>query len=352
MKQRKIAILVPAHNEEEVLEETLLSLSKLVSPKDLYVVDDGSTDSTREIAGRYTENVFSIYPNAGKATAMNTAIKKYNLSERYEYLMPMDADTLATEEFLKTTLSVLENDKKKELACIIGGIKGKKYNWLTSYRIWEYEISQTIHKSAQFLEDAIIVCPGCSTIYRAEIFKKIEIPTGTLTEDMDFTFLLHREKLGRIYFVNNAFVLTQDPRTLKDLSKQLKRWYTGFWQCLWKHNIPWGGQSLDLEVALLATEGIFNSLVVVLLLLLSPFVIINSPKTLIIPILADLLFFMIPTLVLTGKRHKFWKIFKYLPHFYLLRIFSSFIFLESFLNVTFGKDFKMKWCKASRYVTP
>lgn len=347
--QGKIAMLVPARNEEMVIEKTLESLLKLVPADDIYVVDDGSLDLTRTVALKYTNNVLSLTPNVGKATAMNTAIDKFGLIRKYEYLMPMDGDTIVTENFLEKMLPVLEADKDQKLVCVVGKVVGKGHNWATYYRLWEYEIAQTVHKAAQSIENAIIVCPGCSTIYRTSIFKKIDIPIGTLTEDMDFTFQIHRNKLGKISFVDKAFVVTQDPETLQDLLKQLNRWYAGFWQCVIKHDIPWGGQSLDFECALLATEGIINSFAVLIIVFLFPFVMLKKPGILFIPAAADLVFFMIPTLFLTAIRHKAWRIFIYLPQFYFFRVVSSLIFLKSFLNIFLGRDSSLRWGKAKRY---
>lgn len=349
LPERRIAMLVPAHNEERVIGETLQSLLELVPAEDIFVVNDGSSDQTEVIAKQYTQNVLTLLPNRGKATAMNMCIEHFALSSRYEYVLPMDADTKVTSKFLDATLPVLDNDTKKEVCAVVGKVIGRNRSWVTTFRLWEYEVAQTIHKAAQSRENAIIVCPGCATVYRASIFNHVAIPLGTLTEDMDFTFLIHRKKLGKIVYIGRAVVVTQDPLTLRDLVKQIDRWYTGFWQCVSKHNIPWGGQMLDLEVAMLATEGIFNGLLVVSLLILIPIALIKHPSVLLIPFLMDLCFFMIPTMILTAIRHKSWKIFFFIPNFYVARMASCIVFLKSFAKTILGFDLGMGWNKATRY---
>lgn len=346
---KRICYLVPAHNEECVIGKTIESLLVIANKNDIYVVNDGSEDKTKGVAEAYAPNILNLYPNVGKATAMNTAIKYFALSKKYKYIMPMDADTVVTADFLNNTLPILEKDIKEKLACVVGRVEGKNYNWITSYRIWEYEIAQTIHKSAQKETNSVIVCPGCATIYRTKVFDKAQIPTGTLTEDMDFTFDIHRKHLGRIYFTNKASVVTQDPNTLRDFIRQIDRWYTGFWQCVVKHNIPWQGQSLDIEIALLASEGLFNGLLMVGFAFLIPYTLTKNPKVLLYPLGLDLFLFMIPSLFFVATKNKLWKIFLYLPLFYVIRVTSSFIFLTSFIKVVLGLDLKMKWGKASRY---
>lgn len=346
--QKELAILVPAHNEGLVLENTLKSALNLVKRVDLYVVDDGSKDSTSKIAKKVTKNVLRLKTSQGKANALNLAISFFKLATKYQYIFPVDADTEVSPNFLKKSLQILKQDKEKKYVCVIGKVIGKSTNWLTSYRMWEYEVAQLIHKSAQAKEQAILVCPGCSTIYRASLFSKIQIPTDTVVEDMDLTFLIHREKLGQIAYTNNAYVVTQDPYTLKDYLKQIKRWYQGYWQCLKKHNVPWGKQTLDLELLLQTMEGLSGGLLVLLVLFSFPFILYKQALFLVIPFILDLVLFFFPTVFLTVFIHSDLKIMKYFPAFYLIRILNSLVFLYSFFESIF-KFNNREWSQPTRY---
>ena len=55
----KIAVLVPAHNEEENLPLSLPGAVEQVGPENVYVVDDNSSDKTARVALGYTPNVYS-----------------------------------------------------------------------------------------------------------------------------------------------------------------------------------------------------------------------------------------------------------------------------------------------------
>lgn len=349
MSKRRIAFVVPAHNEQEVITHTLKSLLLVTKKQNIFVVTDGSSDNSAAIARGYTANVLELKTNVGKAEAINTAIQYFNLETQYIYLMPIDADTQVTEDFVQKTTMALDKDVDKQYSCAVGRVAGRGYNWITMYRQWEYEVGQTIHKQAQAYENAVTVLPGCATVYRASVFKNLRIPSGTMTEDMDLTFLLHRMGKGKFIYVNNASVYTQDPRTLKDFAKQINRWYTGFWQCVIKHDIPWGGQALDFEVALLALEGIFNGFAVILMILLFPVLAYTKPQFVLYPLAVDLVLFMIPTLLYTMIKHRMWTAFLYLPLFYLMRLLSSLIFLKSFLNIFTSRDLYMHWIKVQRY---
>ena len=346
--RRKAAVIVPASNEETVIENTIRSLLLVFRPEDIYVVSDGSSDRTVEIARKIIPNVLALPKNHGKASAMNYLIEEKQLPEKYQYIMTIDADTEINRHYLQEALKVFKGDKSHKIACVAGKVQGKKYNWLTYYRLWEYEVFQQVHKSAQSVINAITVCPGCGTIYRSSVFNKLKIPSETITEDMDLTIQIHRQKLGKIAFCPKAIVYTQDPKNLHDYLKQIERWYTGFWQCLAKNEIPWGGQRIDAELALLALEGLFSSLVYFTLIVFAPFAFFKAPLFFIFPFIIDL-FVLIPTLSVTAKRCHANKIFLYLPHFYFLRFLANVIYLKSYLKVTFGFDHKMKWLKINRY---
>jgi glycosyltransferase involved in cell wall biosynthesis len=67
-------VVIPAYNEEKtignVIEETIQIMDSLGLPYEIIVVDDGSTDRTREVASRYKATVLSNGRNRGKGYAL------------------------------------------------------------------------------------------------------------------------------------------------------------------------------------------------------------------------------------------------------------------------------------------
>lgn len=339
IKSKKIAFLVPAYNEETVIVSTIKYLLKLAPKEDIFVIDDGSKDATAKVAKKYIENVLTI-KNGGKANAISAGISEFNLIDKYSYIMPVDADTILSPNLPRVVEKIFREDKNKKIVAVVCKVFGRDTSFTTSYRMWEYEISQAIYKSAQSVVNSITVNPGCSTVYRAELFNKIKFPTRTMTEDMDMTFLIHRKKLGKIVYTPKAIVITQDPKTLKEFLKQIDRWYTGFWQCVLKHKVPWGGQILDAELTLLGLDGVFNGFLSLFLAVTLPYLIATNPSVVYYPFLFDLIFFVVPTLTYTAIMHKTAKLFLYLPFFYFLRIISGIVFLKSFFKVVVGIEDK------------
>lgn len=347
--KNKLAVIIPARNEEKTLKVCLSDLLNIVDKGDIYFVDDASEDKTAKIAGKMLKNVLRTKKNQGKAGAINLAIKKFHLVDKYDYIFPLDADTRPDKDFIKNILATFKADRSGEVAAVIGKIKGLPTTGTSSYRVWEYEISQAVHKKAQSSIGSIIVCSGCSTVYKSRIFKKISFNNDTLTEDMDLTFEIHRKKLGKIIYNPNAFVYTQDPQRLTDLKKQLDRWYGGFWQCVLKHRILFGKQKLDFEVGISAFESIFNGLFILAMILILPFFISKALWAVLAALMLDLVIFTFPTVLFVAIKEKKLSIVKYIPYFYVLRILSSLIFLKSYIVVSLGAGDYLKWKQARRF---
>ncbi|GBD30004.1 Chondroitin synthase [bacterium HR32] len=98
----RISVVVPAHNAAPVLGTTLERLAVQEYPRDRYevvVLDDGSTDHTREVAERAAARVplrYVYQPRRGRAAARNAGAR----AARYEVLLFLDADVWAEPQLL------------------------------------------------------------------------------------------------------------------------------------------------------------------------------------------------------------------------------------------------------------
>lgn len=72
-----VSVIVPVHNGERFVTEALQSiLGQDYQPLEVIVVDDGSTDRTLEIVGKYAERVIRVsQPQAGPSAARNHGLK-------------------------------------------------------------------------------------------------------------------------------------------------------------------------------------------------------------------------------------------------------------------------------------
>jgi glycosyltransferase involved in cell wall biosynthesis len=93
--ERLVSIIIPAYNADQYIERTLRSASNQTHDNiEIIIVDDGSTDRTREIAERFAVdepriNVISV-PNGGVARARNIGLS----TARGIFVAFLDADDL------------------------------------------------------------------------------------------------------------------------------------------------------------------------------------------------------------------------------------------------------------------
>ena len=208
-----------------------------ILPADIYVIDDGSSDGTGEIARSFDVNVVRNERNIGKAHSLARLASVSELVRRYDYICLMDADTQVSEDYFQ---SVRKSFAQPGVAVVCGRAKSTPHNWLTAYRCLAYWISHAIYKDGQSNMGVITVTPGCAAAFRADAFAQLEWSSDTIVEDMDCTIQVHRKKLGRIIYQKHAIVSTQDPRTLRDYIKQMYRWHTGAWQVGLKYEMLTG----------------------------------------------------------------------------------------------------------------
>jgi peptidoglycan-N-acetylglucosamine deacetylase len=229
-----VSIVVPAYNEELVVEKTIRSLlASDYSTYEIIVIDDGSQDNTSKVvAETFSDDdrvrLFTV-ANAGKAAALNAGLRH----ARGEIIVALDADTLFTPQ---TVASLAHRFYDKQLGAIAGNAKvGNRVNLITRWQALEYITSQNMDRRAFASLNCITVVPGAVGAWRKDLLVEAGgFPSDTLAEDQDLTLGIRR--LGyTIGYEETAIAWTEAPHDLRSLAKQRFRWAYGTLQCMWKH---------------------------------------------------------------------------------------------------------------------
>ena len=97
-----VSLCMIVKNEEDVLARCLESAADLVD--EIIIVDTGSTDSTREIAARFTDKVYDFPWRDDFSAARNESFSRASM----DYSMWLDADDVLLEEDRKAFLTLKE----------------------------------------------------------------------------------------------------------------------------------------------------------------------------------------------------------------------------------------------------
>jgi glycosyltransferase involved in cell wall biosynthesis len=109
-------VVVPAYNEEESIARVLDSLTEHVPGFDVLVVDDGSTDSTGDIAGALGARVVRHPFNLGIGGAVQCGFI-YALENGYDYMVQVDGDGQHCADQIAKLERAMAEDQRLDMVC-------------------------------------------------------------------------------------------------------------------------------------------------------------------------------------------------------------------------------------------
>ncbi|EGT4675536.1 TPA: glycosyltransferase family 2 protein [Clostridioides difficile] len=231
-----ISILVPAHNEAKVIGRTVESLLLLNYPKskmELIVINDNSSDNSKEILenikDRYNNYNFTIINTdnltggKGKSNALNIG---YTISKG-DFIAVYDADNTPDKNALRYLVqTIVMND---ELGAVIGKFRtrNKNKNLLTKFINIETLSFQWMSQAGRWQLFNLCTIPGTNFILRRSIIEEIGgWDSKAIAEDTEISFRIY--KLGyKIKLVPQSITWEQEPETVKVWIKQRTRWAKG-----------------------------------------------------------------------------------------------------------------------------
>ena len=230
----RVAVLVPAHNEERGVGAAIASLRASDLPDlEIVVVDDGSTDGTAEAAraaGADDPRVLVLeQANGGKAAAIRRAFDRTTTP----IIVVVDADSIVEPGTLRRLVAPFADPR---IGAVAGNVKvGNRRGLLGPLQHLEYVMGINLDRRFYDRLNAITVVPGALGAFRrAAITAAGGFADETLAEDADLTLAI--AGLGyRIVHAPDACVWTEAPGDWASLYRQRFRWAYGMLQVLWKH---------------------------------------------------------------------------------------------------------------------
>ena len=248
----EISVIVPAFNEETTISKCIQSLLYLDYPNyEIIVVDDGSTDRTREIVQRFESSKVKVVhqQNQGKANALNNG----TLLSKGDIIVTVDADTTIQRGSLKRIASRFAFNHR--LGAVAGNIKvDPAPGLLNALQATEYTVGINLIRKTQSMLGCVMIVPGPIAAMKREAIQRVGLfSDDTFAEDFDVTMKLLKAGY-KVEYEEKAIAYTDAPKNLEDLIKQRRRWYRGMIQVLDKHR----GMYLRLKYGLVGVVGVPN----------------------------------------------------------------------------------------------
>ena len=223
-----VTIIVPAHNEEYVIGQTIRHIDRAAlhygSPVEVIVLDNASSDDTGEVVEAAISICHAIdvrlvrVDAGGKAAALNRGVEE----ARHDFIVRIDADTLVREDNL--TLAMQNFGDPKTGA--VGGVPLPPGGALfDAGRLVEVILKHGYYSPSLSAASGLVGVPGMFVVYRAEALHAVGRFAGGMNgEDTDVS--LRIAELGyRTLVDQRVSYISEVPTSFAHLREQRLRWF-------------------------------------------------------------------------------------------------------------------------------
>ncbi|OMP66664.1 glycosyltransferase family 2 protein [Domibacillus epiphyticus] len=238
----KVSILIPAHNEEVVIEDTIQSMIQLNYPKDkleVIIINDNSSDNTGSIIDRFAQKYAFIravhtkppHTGKGKSAALNHGL---NYSSG-DIIVVYDADNTPEPDAIHYLALGLKHDSKA--GAIVGKFRvvNANKNILTRFINIETLTFQWLAQAGRWFWFKMSTIPGTNFAIRRSILEQLGgWDEKALSEDTELSIRVYNAGYY-IRFFPAAITWEQEPENLKVWLRQRTRWARGNLYVIFKY---------------------------------------------------------------------------------------------------------------------
>lgn len=227
---RRFAVLIPAHNEESVIERLLDSLNAIDYPADavdIYVVADNCTDATVARARAKGAAVLERHDEQmrGKGHALNwLMVELTRRRHSYDAYVVLDADSVVGPSFLSAMSRWLDAG-----AVVVQGyytVLRLDGNRTESLREAALALVHLLRPAAKNAVGASAGLKGNGMCFDRSVIERYGWPSSGLAEDVEFHLQLVAAGY-RVQFAPDAVVRAEMPNSLGRARSQNARWEAG-----------------------------------------------------------------------------------------------------------------------------
>ena len=214
-----VSVIVPIYNVEEYLEECLESIrNQTYTNIEVILVNDGSTDGSREICESYCEKDIRFrlinQENQGQSVARNRGVKE----SVGQYIMFVDSDDVVNTDVLEVLLPYMKTDVDI-VECEMTREKEAFFLNKIPTIVFEGNSKEAILNCIAFR--AVKFC-AFTKLYRREIVEKIPFLEGYIYEDVftGINYLNHIRKIIVIDYIGYYYRVRPNSTMTKSFSEK------------------------------------------------------------------------------------------------------------------------------------
>lgn len=204
-----ITIIIPAHNEEEVIENKIKNTLDIdYKNKKIILIDDASTDNTVKIAKKFPIEIIELKKRGGKVIAMNQGIKK----AKTEIIVLTDADALLKKDAIKNLIQYFTEN--------VGGVTANVELENPSAEQKFYQDNENEIRYIESLIDSASSMDGKLCAFKKNLIDKLDEKVAA--DDFELALQI-RKKNYKVIFAKDAVVYETPPIGLIQEFKQKRR---------------------------------------------------------------------------------------------------------------------------------
>lgn len=235
-----VSVLIPAHNEEYAIRDTILGALASNYPNfEVIVVDDGSMDKTptilQEMVDLYPKlRVLLLQQNVGKPSALRYG----TLASHGEIILTIDADAHLDPDATHWMVSHFINGPR------VGAVTGNprvrnRTSLLAKIQVGEYSSIIGMIKRTQRILGKVLTVSGVIAAFNKQALYDIGLwDVDMITDDINITWKLEKN-FWDIRYEPNALCWILVPETLRGIWHQRVRWAQGGGEVIRRHMDIW-----------------------------------------------------------------------------------------------------------------
>lgn len=224
-KQNRIVVLIPAYKQDDVIEQTVISILSQAYPQrmfDVTVISDHQDEMTNMRLAQYPITLLTPnFAESTKAKSLQYAILNLPEFKIYDIALILDADNIVGQDFLQNVNDAFE----------VAATRAIQFHRISKNRdtaaarmdaIFE-EINNAIFRKGHINLGFSSALAGSGTAYDFAWFKTNVMKAKSAGEDKELEALLLRQEIFIDYF-DHIYVYGEKKRTTTKLNEQRGRW--------------------------------------------------------------------------------------------------------------------------------